>query len=66
MWSEENAESIPGSMSDAEPDGLGSVGASPMPTPPGGEGGDTELDNQTGGESPISGAENPADTTAES
>ena len=65
MWSEENAESIPGAMSDAEADGLGSVGASPMPTAPAGDEGGLEDDNLAGSDSPISGAENQTDTTAE-
>lgn len=66
MWSEENAENIPGSMSDAEPDGLGSVGASPMPAPQGG-GDEMDPDVSAGTQSPISGAEaQPGTDTTES
>ncbi len=61
MWAEENKDTMPQSMGPGA-EGLGSVGASPVPAAPGLEdpGADVQ-DNEGGGASPISGTEPASD-----
>ena len=62
LWAEENKNSMPGEMSQGE--GLGSVGAAPMPSS-GFTGGDTNTPEPGGEESPISGSEQNQNTSGE-
>jgi hypothetical protein len=63
LWAEENASMMPPTV-DQSAEGLGSVGASPMPTAPDGEGtiDGTEPGEDTGATSPISGAQGKPET----